>query len=360
MQHKGTITLTTDRLTLRRFRSSDAVAMYEHWAHDEEVTRFMSWEPHPDVDESARIVEMWIARYDDPTTYIWAIEPREVGHAIGSISIVSHDDCTHDFEVGYCIGRAFWHQGYTSEALGAVIGFLFDEVGAGRVHSCHDIENPRSGMVMRRAGMTCIGTARRAIIDCRGIVDMVAYDILPEDWAARIHAQEIIASQGGDELHPLGMKTPADSHTETTHLLRHEDINGTGRLFGGRLMEWIDDAAGIAAKRHCGASITTACVDTLEFRKPAFLDDVVAIVARVTYVGRSSLEVRVDSYVEEVATGARTLVNQAYLTEVCVDEHGKPQAIPYGLALTRASEYQEWEAALFRREVKIARRQSGI
>ncbi len=360
MQHKGTATLSTPRLTLRRFRPSDAEAMFAHWAHDEEVTRFMSWEPHPNVAESARIIDEWVKSYEDPTSYIWAIEPRELGHVIGSISVVEHNDDTQDFEIGYCIGRAFWHQGYTSEALEAVFGFLFDEVGAGRVHARHDVENPRSGLVMRRAGMTHIGTARRAARDCRGIVDMVVYDILPEDWAARQHARQIIESQGGEDPHPLGMKTPADSHTEATHLLRHEDINGTGRLFGGRLMEWIDDAAGIAAKRHCGASITTACVDTLEFRKPAFLDDVVAIVARVTYVGRSSLEVRVDSYVEEVATGTRTLVNQAYLTEVCVDESGRPQTIPYGLALTRASEYQEWEAALFRREVKIARRQSGI
>lgn len=360
MEHRGTVTIETARLTLRRFELDDADAMFANWAHDDEVTRFLSWEPHPDVEESRRIIGTWIDDYADPSSYQWAIVPHELGQPIGGISVVDHDDETHDFEIGYCIGRPWWHQGYTSEALEAVIGYLFDQVGAGRINSCHDVENPRSGSVMRRAGMTRCGIERRAMRDRRGIVDVVAYDILPEDWRARVHAKELLASQGDEVVHPAGVKTPADSRTEATHLLRHEDINGYGRLFGGRLMEWIDDAAGIAAKRHCGTAITTACIDTLDFRLPAFMDDVVVIIARVTYVGKSSLEVLVDSFVEDMESGQRTLINSAYLTEVCLGLDDRPQTIPYGLALTRASEYAEWEAALFRREVKIARRQSGI
>ena len=109
--------------------------------------------------------------------------------------------------------------------------------------------------------------------------------------------------------HPLGVKPVGSSRTVATRMLRHEDMNGSDRLFGGRLMEWIDDAAGIAARRHAGIAITTVAIDTLEFRYPAFLNDIVTIEAWVTHVERTSMEVRVDSYVENTATGERRMIN---------------------------------------------------
>ena len=158
----------------------------------------------------------------------------------------------------------------------------------------------------------------------------------------------------------MNNKKVADSLTEVTKLLQYEDINGFNRLFGGRLMEWIDEAAGIAARRHCGGYITTACVDTLRFKKAAYLHDLVVIIAKVTYVGRTSMEVRVDSYVEDCETGIRQLINHAYLTEVCVDENGKPVPIKYGLELTSESERMEWEGAKKRIEVRKNREIEGF
>lgn len=356
MEHRGTQTLETPRLMLRRFTADDAEAMFANYANDPEVTRFMTWQPHDSVDDSRAIIAEWVSHYDDPSFYQWAIVLREVGLPIGSISVVRYEeDCP---EIGYCIGRSWWHQGITSEALAAVIDFLFEEVGVRRIACEHDVENPNSGGVMRHCGMTYVGTARKSRSNNRGVVDMAVYDIVPEDWRAARKARELI--QNESVAHPRGTKTPQDSRTVTTHLLRHEDINGANRLFGGRLMEWIDDAAGIAAMRHAGAEITTACVDTLEFHAPAFQDEIVVIDARVTFVGKSSLEVRVDSYVEDRVTGIRKLINKAYLTEVCVDDAGHPKVVPYGLALATAEEFEDWEAALFRKEVHKARRDSGI
>ena len=120
------------------------------------------------------------------------------------------------------------------------------------------------------------------------------------------------------------LRSQERSRTRATHTVVHGDMNGENRLFGGRLMEWIDEAAGIAARRHCGGSVTTACVDSLVFKNPAYLNEIVVIDAYVTYVGRTSLEVRVDSYVEDVATGERKQINVAYLTEVCVGPDEKP------------------------------------
>ena len=155
-------------------------------------------------------------------------------------------------------------------------------------------------------------------------------------------------------------KKVSDSLTEVAKLLQYKDINGYDRLFGGRLMEWIDEAAGIAASRHCGGFITTACVDTLQFKRAAHLNDLVVIIARVTYVGRTSMEVRVDSYVEDAKTGMRQLINHAYLTEVHVDAYGAPIPIEYGLELSNETERMEWEGALKRSKIRKTRETEGF
>ncbi len=165
-----------------------------------------------------------------------------------------------------------------------------------------------------------------------------------------------------DNRDPQGRLTKlvADSTCEAMRIVTHQDVNGENRLFGGRLMEWIDELAGIAARRHCGASVTTACVDTLTFKQPALLNDIVVIVARVTYVGRTSLEVRVDSYVEDTSTGDHSDINSAYLTEVCVDSDGHPTPVTYGLQLVSTAEKDEWEAAQKRIAVRKQRKAEGF
>lgn len=142
-----------------------------------------------------------------------------------------------------------------------------------------------------------------------------------------------------------GMKKSGDSLTEITKLIQYRDINGENRLFGGRLMEWIDEAAGVAAMRHCGGNAVTLMVDSLKFKKGAFINDIVVLIAKVTYVGRTSMEVRVDSYVEEKPTGLRRAINHAYLTCVHVDENGRPVPIEYGLEPMGITEQAEWEGA---------------
>ena len=155
-------------------------------------------------------------------------------------------------------------------------------------------------------------------------------------------------------------KTPDDSAAIGTRTVMNGDINGADRLFGGRLMEWIDSIAGIAARRHCGGSVTTACVDSLVFKNPAYLNEIVVIDAYVTYVGKTSLEVRVDSYVEDVATGERKQINVAYLTEVCVGEDERPRRIPFGLKLDTDEQRNEWHMAQIRKMIRRERQEQGI
>ena len=159
--------------------------------------------------------------------------------------------------------------------------------------------------------------------------------------------------------YPKGEKRIADSVTEITKLIQYRDINGQNRLFGGRLMEWIDEAAGVAAMRHCGGNAVTLMVDSLKFKHGAFINDIVVLIAKVTYVGRTSMEVRVDTYVEEKETGLRRAINHAYLTCVHVDEDGRPKPIDYGIKPESITEKAEWEGAQKRISVRKQRKAEG-
>ena len=119
------------------------------------------------------------------------------------------------------------------------------------------------------------------------------------------------------------MKTVDDSRVETVYLVRPTHLNGANRLFGGILMQWIDEAAGIVAKRHCGGNVTTASVDNLTFLHGAYQNDMVVIMGKMTWVGSSSMEVCVDTYVENLS-GERHRINNAHFMMVALDENGKP------------------------------------
>ena len=106
------------------------------------------------------------------------------------------------------------------------------------------------------------------------------------------------------------MKRVEDSRTENTYLIMNKHINSYGRLFGGVLMQWIDEMAGIVAHRHAGTIVTTACVDNLNFKAGAYLGNTVVLIGKMTYVGRTSMEVRIDTYVED-SQGMRKMINRA-------------------------------------------------
>jgi len=175
VRHTGTQTIATERLTLRRFTIEDAENMYYNWASDPEVTRYLTWQPHKSVEETAEILQQWEAGYSKNEFYQWAIELNDIEQPIGSISVVSLNEDVQSAELGYCIGKSWWHQCYTTEAVEAVVRFLLAEVGAGRVWAQHDVANPNSGEVMKKAGMDYEGTLRQSLKDNQGIVDSAIY-----------------------------------------------------------------------------------------------------------------------------------------------------------------------------------------
>ena len=173
---KGTQTIHTERLVLRRFRMEDAQAMFDNWASDEEVTKYLTWPPHETVDTTQMVLSDWVASYEKPDFYLWAIEFE--GQPIGSISVVELNADVEKAHIGYCIGKNWWRRGIMSEALKAVMDHLFDEVGMNRVEACFDTRNPNSGRVMAKCGMKFEGTFRQAGRNNQGICDESFYALL--------------------------------------------------------------------------------------------------------------------------------------------------------------------------------------
>ena len=101
MNHIGTIELTTERLTLRRFELEDAASAYYNWTSDPEVTKYLTWPTHQSVEQTEQVIkEFWIANYDKKDFYEWAIELNEIEQPIGSISAVRVDDNIDAVEIG--------------------------------------------------------------------------------------------------------------------------------------------------------------------------------------------------------------------------------------------------------------------
>ena len=185
MNHLGTKILKTERLILRPFQLADAEAMFRNWASDPDVTRFLTWPAHASPEVSAKVLADWVGQYVKPEYYQWAIVPVTIGGPIGSIAVAGYDSRLGQPEIGYCIGKKWWRQGYTSEALDRVIDFLFDEAGAVRIEARHDPRNPGSGAVMRKCGMTFEGTLRQADRNNQGICDACVYSLLAEERRKR-------------------------------------------------------------------------------------------------------------------------------------------------------------------------------
>ena len=212
MNKTGTKTIETHRLILRPFRIEDADDMYNNWASDPEVTRFLTWPVHTGVDVTRALLQAWIARYEDGGSYNWAIELKETGSVIGNISVVHTVEALEQAEIGYCMGKAFWGRGIMPEALRAVLDYLFDTAGFRRITARHDVNNPKSGRVMAKAGMLKEGILRGAGKNNQGVCDICSYALLNTDRApAQRH-----------ETAPVAVRFAEDRDLEAVNVLRRQ------------------------------------------------------------------------------------------------------------------------------------------
>jgi len=165
-------------------------------------------------------------------------------------------------------------------------------------------------------------------------------------------AQEKTHFQRFNILSKLKPKYVSESKTEQVQIVMSGDINGNGRLFGGRLAEWIDVVAAVVARRHSNREVTTVFIDNLHFKAPAYINDTVVLIGSVTYVGNTSIEVKVDTYAENLL-GERRMINKAYVVLVALDENEKPVSVPT-LIIENEEQKAEWQAGEKRRALQIS------
>lgn len=185
MNHKGTVLLETKRLILRRYSLNDTDDMFNNWATNENVTKFLPWTPYKSKEDLQAYISMCIESYEKPSTYNWIIEFKENNQAVGSISVTNINEDIEEAEVGYCLGEAYWHKGIMTEAFSRVIEFLFTEVKVNRVSASHDVNNPNSGKVMKKCGLIYEGTKKQGARNNTGLCDDAIYGLVKSDYLAK-------------------------------------------------------------------------------------------------------------------------------------------------------------------------------
>lgn len=187
LNHKGTKQLETERLILRKFKIDDYAKMYDNWASEDAVTKYLTWKSHENQDVTKSVLTDWVDNYANNDFYNWAIELKEEDKLIGNISVVNYREETMSAVLGYCMGSKWWGKEIMPEAAKAVLKYLFEEVGFNRIAADHDKNNPKSGRVMQKIGMTYEGTLRSAGFCNQGIIDEVWYSILKSEWDLTAH-----------------------------------------------------------------------------------------------------------------------------------------------------------------------------
>lgn len=184
LTHKGTQPLRTKRLLLRPYRIEDAGSMYAGWTSNEEVVKFLTWNAHSSIEDTLEVLNVWLPRYEDDDYYNWAIDLA--GNAVGNIAVVEQGGTSEYGQIGYCLSRALWGKGYMTEAMRAVFGFLFGEVGFRRIYLRADAHNIGSWRVMEKLGMRHEGTLRQHTLRRDGsFADVKIYGLLREEWDDR-------------------------------------------------------------------------------------------------------------------------------------------------------------------------------
>lgn len=184
MKNIGTKEIETDRLILRRLTVEDAESAYYGWCTDKDVAMYVTWDVHGSIEETKELYKTWVQDYESLETYRWGVEVKDTHELIGTIDVPSKKFLKYGtYVIGYVYKKSAWGKGYGTEALKAVIKYLFEEVGAETIYADYMVNNPASGKVMKKAGMTFEGTLRSRITDKNGVRnDLGYYSITKEEY----------------------------------------------------------------------------------------------------------------------------------------------------------------------------------
>ena len=141
--------LSTERLILRKLKKEDAESIFSNWASDPEVTKYVTWNAHSNVEQTKQIIDIWLKEYENPKTVRFGITLKGSGELIGTIDVVDYVDGNP--EIGYCLSRKYWNKGYMTEACNALVNYLF-AIGYKTVVIEADENNIGSNRVIEKCG----------------------------------------------------------------------------------------------------------------------------------------------------------------------------------------------------------------
>ena len=170
LNHKGTVTLYTDRFTLRKFQMDDAHEIFCNWSNDKDSAKYNAWSIHLSENVTKEYLSGWIQCYKKSSYYHWAIVDNNSGEVIGSISVSNVKNKKKYCEIGYTVAKKRWNEGIATEVLIHVLEFLVNEIGFNTVRAIHDIRNEASGRVMRKAGMVYVKNKMQIFLSGNNII----------------------------------------------------------------------------------------------------------------------------------------------------------------------------------------------
>jgi ribosomal-protein-alanine N-acetyltransferase len=183
MNNLGTQRIETERLVLRKFNLSDAQDMFDNWVNNSAVCKYLTWEPHGNIEVTKDVIKSWLTEYETGEAYNWVIELKGEQKAVGSVTVIAMSQKHQSCELGYCLGENYWDKGIMTEAVKTVISFLFEKVGLHRIQAQYDTQNMASGKVLEKSGMKLEGTLRHRRIRKDGSrADGNIVAILYDDW----------------------------------------------------------------------------------------------------------------------------------------------------------------------------------
>ncbi|NCB03972.1 MAG: N-acetyltransferase [Clostridia bacterium] len=174
--------LETARLLLRRQRLDDAESYHRELSRNPEVAKHMRWKATDDISRTRANVKAWVAQYEDPHFFRWILEKKEDCALIGVIQLVRLQPEQDTCSFAYMLGEDHWRRGYMTEALVRVFSFAFEELSLSSLTADHFTENPASGRVMQKAGMTFTGYAEDHSDPEQGLRLLACYRITREEF----------------------------------------------------------------------------------------------------------------------------------------------------------------------------------
>ena len=184
MNQIGTKTIETERLILRKYTLDDIQSMFDNWASDPEVSKYVGWDVHDTIDVTTEIITSWINKYENPLSFNWAVVLKDTNELVGSIEVIKVKEKDGFGEIGYCYSKKTWGQGIGTEALRAVLNYVFNEADFRIIEIRYLENNPASGKVMEKAGLKYETKLRDRTVDKNGLInDILIYSITKDEWS---------------------------------------------------------------------------------------------------------------------------------------------------------------------------------